>query len=96
MALCKQLSFVGTTEVKTEHGVLKQGETSVSLNAYIRVEEVRTSKSEAIAVVSMSDGSARLVMTTPVVVSIEVPKNTIAQAYDALKQMPLFAGAEDC
>lgn len=96
MALRKQLSFNGATETKTEYGVLKQGATSVSLNAYIKVEEVKASKSEAIAVISMTDGSARLIMTTPFTASIDVPKNTIAQAYDAIKQMPLFAGATDC
>jgi hypothetical protein len=97
MALRKQLNFTGVTEVKTEHGVLTQGSTTVGLNAYIKVEEVKASKSDAIAVVSMTDGDKRLVMTTQFAASFDAgAKNTIAQAYDALKQMPLFVGAEDC
>ena len=96
MALLKQLNFDGVTEVKTDHGVLRQGDTTVSLNAYIKVEEVKASKSEAIATISMTDGNKRLVMTTPFAASVDTPKNTIAQAYEALKQMPMFAGATDC
>lgn len=97
MALRKQLNFTGVTEVKTEHGILTQGSTTVGLNAYIKVEEVKASKADAIAVVSMTDGAKRLVMTTPFTASVaDGAKNTIAQAYDALKQMPLFVGAEDC
>jgi hypothetical protein len=97
MALRKQLNFNGVTEVKTEHGVLTQGSTTVGLNAYIKIEEVKASKADAVAVVSMSDGDKRLVMTTPFTPSVENgAKNIIAQAYDALKQMPMFVGAEDC
>ena len=97
MALRKQLNFNGMTEVKTEHGILKQGDTTVSLNAYIKVDEVKASKSDAIAVVSMTDGTKQLVMTTPFTASVDNgAKNIIAQAYDALKQMPMFFGAEDC
>lgn len=97
MALRKQLNFNGVTEVKTEYGVLAQGDTNVSLNAYIKVEEVKASKIEAIATVSMTDGAKQLVMTTSFTASVaDGSKNIIAQAYDALKQMPLFAGAFNC
>jgi hypothetical protein len=97
MALRKQLNFTGVAEVLTAHGVLNQGDTTVSLNAYIKVEEVKASKAEAIAVVSITDGDKRLMMTTPFTASVEDgAKNIIAQAYNALKQMPLFVGAKDC
>jgi hypothetical protein len=97
MALRKQLTFSGVTEVKTDYGVLTQGATSLTLNAYIKVEEARMSKGDALAVVSFTDGTARLTMTTPFTASVDDgAKNVIAQAYEALKQMPMFAGAEDC
>lgn len=97
MALRKQFNFNGVAEVKTDHGVIKQDNTIVVINAYIKVDEVKTSKLEAIAVVSMTDGEKRLVMTTPFVPSTQDgAKNIIAQAYDSLKQMPMFADAVDC
>lgn len=97
MALRKQLTFSGVTEVKTEHGVISDTNTEINLDAYVKVEEVKTSKNSAIVTVSLTDASKRLVMTTPFTPSVEIgAKNIIAQAYDALKQMPLLAGASDC
>lgn len=97
MALRKQLTFSGVTEVKTEHGVISEADTQTHLNAYIKVDEVRTSKNSAIVTISLTDANKRLVMTTTFAPSVEIgAKNIIAQAYDSLKQMPLFSGAEDC
>lgn len=97
MALRKKLSFSGVTEIKTEYGVISESNAEVHLDAYIKVEEVKTSKNSAIVTVSLTDANKRLVMTTPFTPSVEIgAKNIIAQAYDALKQMPLFVGAEDC
>ncbi len=97
MALRKQLSFSGETEIKTQYGIVLEANTTVELDAYIKVEEIKTSKTSAFVTVSMTDGDKKLVMTTPFTPSVEAgAKNIIAQAYDALKQMSLFVDAHDC
>jgi hypothetical protein len=97
MALRKQISFSGVSTIKTDLGVLTQKNTSVTLNAYIKIEEVKSSKSDAVAIISMTDGDAKIVISTPFIPSVkDNSKNIIAQAYDAIKQMPMFANAEDC
>lgn len=95
MALRRSFSIKGVARIATEYGDIEQANTFVVLNAYIKVEEVKASKSEALAFVSMTDGTKRIAKTVLFEPTMD-GGNFIAQAYEHLKTLPEFEGATDC
>lgn len=97
MALRKKFTFTGNAKIKTDYGVVEESNLIVALNAYIKVEEVKASKASALAIISMIDGDKKLTTTADFVPSVEDgAKNIIAQAYEAIKKLPMFENATDC
>lgn len=74
----------------------KQYEDNVSFaDAYIKVESVNGGKSGAFCTVTASDGVKTISKSYEFTPSMD-GKNFIAQAYEYLKTLPEFAGAQDC
>ena len=63
MALKKTISINGTVNVMTEHGPIPDGQKIVSLNCYIKVENVTSTKSVANAVVKFTDNNRSISKT---------------------------------
>jgi hypothetical protein len=87
MAFKKQISLLDNFDILVNLGI-----------SYIRVEKVDASKLSATAAVSFNNENASKNFATKFYVF--VPKldgtNFIEQAYEHLKTLPEFDGAEDC
>lgn len=95
MALSKKLIFVGRSFIETPVGRLDAGENTVEMNAYIKVERVNASKESASADVSFAEGDKSTSSSYTFTPNLD-GGNFIKQAYDYLKTLPEFAGAQDC
>jgi hypothetical protein len=95
MALRKIISFDGVVSVMTEHGPIPDGRKSVSLNAYVKVESVSANKNLAQAMVSFTDSAKAITKSYSFTPNMD-GENFIKQAYDHLKILPEFSGAENC
>lgn len=96
MALRKQISLEGKGFVQTEFGLIEtSSDASVQMNAYIKVETVSGTKSDASANVSFADGNKQFLKTYKFNVDLD-GANYIAQAYKHLKTLSEFEGAVDC
>ncbi len=95
MALRKIISLNGKCFVQTEFGLIETSESSIQMNAYVKVETVSGTKSEASANVSFADGIKKFIKTYNFQVDLD-GKNYIAQAYEHLKSLPEFENATDC
>lgn len=100
MALTKSLNITGRLILRTNAGeiVLNQSEEKTFPNTYIKVTSANLTKDTLVATVTTyqeKDGPVleELAVTLPYDILSGV--NAIAQAYNALKQLPEFAGAED-
>ena len=95
MALTKTIALTNDVSVSVG-GVSIQTTASASAAAYIKVERVDSNKSSAIAYVSYSGDTVSGNETFEFEPNLELHKNFIAQAYEHLKTLPEFAGAQDC
>jgi hypothetical protein len=95
MALSKILTFSGRSFVDTPIGRLDNGQTIVTMNAYIKVERVNASKDSASADVSFTENDKKTSSSYTFTPSLD-GDNFIKQAYQHLKTLPEFAGATDC
>lgn len=99
MALKKAITVTGTGLVSGQGMVVNTGPATVTTSPlYIKVEKVSGGKESVRANVSYSDMQTKDKMTDKTFDF--APKmdgsNFIAQAYEHLKSLPEFAGAEDC
>jgi len=99
MALKKSMTLSGKSTIKTEFGIYRAGDSSVSLDdCYIKVEEVSGTKQQVNFSVSFDaaneTGLYRKYSFVPALA--DESKNFIAQAYEYLKTLPEFDGAVDC
>lgn len=95
MALSKTLTFSGRSFIETPVGRLDSGSSSVVMNAYIKVDRVSASKDSASADVSFTEGEKKTSSSYTFKPNLD-GGNFIKQAYDHLKTLPEFAGAQDC
>jgi len=97
MALRKIITLEGKVVVQTAMGNIEEGTRSVSFPAYIKVVSVNGTKNEISAIVSFTSEDKNLFKQYQVPVSIEPSSsNFITQAYEYLKTLPEFSGAENC
>jgi hypothetical protein len=95
MALRKQIITKGFMVANTCFGPIPKGEQDVVFDAYIKVESVRSDKTQMSASVKIQSDSNSFYKEYLVPVNLD-GKNFIAQAYEHLKTLPEFAGATDC
>ena len=95
MALRKKITVTGDTMIYTPFGVVNIGESSVTVNAYIKVKSVQGSKETATAAVEFSDGQTALQKQFVFAPNLDGP-NFIKQAYEHIKTLSEFDGAVDC
>lgn len=94
MALRKTLTVTAQSLLKAQSAVISSEEKTISIDAYIKVVAVGGDKHEANAEVSLSDGHTKLIENYSFSVDLDGP-NFIKQAYDHLKTLDRFSGAED-
>lgn len=95
MAIRKIISIKGSEVLKTSLGEFLIGEKEIEKSCYVKVESVNATKSDAAAVVSYTSDIGKMQSVFKFQISLE-GKNFIAQAYEHLKTLPEFVGAEDC
>jgi len=95
MALKKSVSFEGYGTITSKNGTIRTGLASAQMNCYIKVLFVNATKDKASACVSFKDGENEFQKNYDFTVNLE-GGNFIKQAYDHLKSLPEFAGAQDC
>jgi len=95
VALKKTFIFIGQSQINGDfwNGVSEKKE--VVADCYIKVMSVTGFKDSASAQVSFASSKANGLKTYSFVPNMD-GKNFIAQAYEHLKTLPEFAGAEDC
>lgn len=71
------------------------GDHPVNVELYVKVNLVEATKENGVAHLLVLAGSAAQMQRQDFKISLD-GKNFIAQAYDHLKTLPEFAGAEDC
>jgi hypothetical protein len=97
MALRKIIEAEGKSIIQTSIGNIENGTQRVSFSAYVKVTNISGNKTEIVANVSFKGDSQQFNKQYQLPVFIDSgAKNFIAQAYDQLKLLPEFAGAEDC
>jgi hydroxymethylpyrimidine/phosphomethylpyrimidine kinase len=99
MAIKKALVIKGMGYVAFENKYFEMGESSVTTTPlYIKVESVTGSKNKAQAFTSFTDElkNQQMFEKSFVFTPNMDGANFIAQAYEYLKTLPEFAGAEDC
>jgi hypothetical protein len=87
MALIKSITLINNFE-----------EESFFKNAYLRVTRVNSTKSEAtieLCYCKNNESSPLIIRYFPFAIDLDGP-NPIKQAYEHLKTLPEFEGAEDC
>lgn len=94
MALRKTITISGEGKIQTASGPISAGASSVNIDAYIKVVAVGGTKDEASAEVLLSDDAVRITEHYVFPVDLEGP-NFIKQAYEHLKTLDRFSGAED-
>lgn len=95
MALKQTINLTGRNIIATSAGTIDMGETSLEMDAYIKVEAVEATKQSAKATVTYKDGDKFITKYFSFVPNLE-ETNFIKQAYEYLKTLPEFSGAVDC
>ena len=97
MALQKVVQISGESVLRTDFGFVSNGEKTIDVPMYIKVQSVQGDKSNVAALVVYSSEKCTFQKTfsVPVVVD-ENSQNFIKQAYEHLKTLPEFAGAANC
>jgi hypothetical protein len=96
MALSKKITIQGTQYIETPTGKLPVGETSIEVDAYIRVNNVIAKKPLSFIDVETKTGDVGRMETYSFEADLsDGAKNHIKQAYEHLKTLPEFAGAAD-
>ena len=97
MALKKLILVEGSSTVQTPYGSFDDGRKNVSIDAYIKVVEITSTKEQAVAKVVFSNDKVKFEKSYVAPVSVSIgAKNFIAQVYEHLKTLEEFAGATDC
>jgi hypothetical protein len=97
MALRKIIEAEGQAFIQTPFGAIENGTQRVSFSAYVKVTSISGNKSQVKADVHFSGDVAQFTKQYQVPVSVETGSpNFIEQTYKHLKNLPEFAGAEDC
>lgn len=94
MALRKTITISGESTIQTANGPISAGQSSVNIDAYIKVVSVGGTKDSASAEVSISGNGAKITEHYEFPVNLDGP-NFIKQAYEHLKTLDRFSGAED-
>lgn len=95
MAIRKIISIKGSEVLKTSFGEFLLQDKEIEKSCYIKVESVNSTKTNASAVVSYTSDIGKMQQVFKFQVTLD-GKNFIAQAYEHLKTLPEFVGAEDC
>lgn len=97
MALKKIINISGKVTIQTPMGSIEDGEKTIVLLTYIKVNSISGTKNEVNALVSFTSDEKSFFnqYQVPVSVTSDSP-NFIAQVYEHLKTLPEFAGAENC
>ena len=97
MALQKIIQISGESVLRTDFGLVSNGEKTIDVPMYIKVQSIQGDKNNVTAFVLYSSNKCTFEKTfsVPVVVD-ETSQNFIKQAYEHLKTLPEFANAEDC
>jgi hypothetical protein len=97
MALRKLIIVEGSSTVQTPYGSFDDGRKNVSIDAYIKVVEITSTKQQAVAKVVFSNDQIKFEKSYVVPVSVSnSSKNFIAQVYEQLKKLEEFSDADDC
>jgi hypothetical protein len=97
MALQKVVQISGESVLRTDFGFVSNGEKTIDVPMYIKVQSVQGDKSNVTALVVYSSEKCTFQKTFSVPVSVESDaSNFIKQAYEHLKTLPEFAGAANC
>ncbi len=95
MALQQLIQISGKTVLQAEKVTLPAPDHTADFNAYIKVEQVLSTKTDAIALVTFKDGDYVFERSYTFTVNLD-GDNVIKQAYLYLKTLPEFAEATDC
>lgn len=97
MALSKKITVQGTQYIETPTGKLPVGETSVEMDAYIRVNNVIAKKPVSFIDVEVKTGDVGRMEQYQFEADLSAgAENHIRQAYKHLKTLPEFENAVDC
>jgi hypothetical protein len=99
MALTKDIQFSGAASITSNGATCHVDEMTATFEGcYIRVGSVSSSKTEATAVVSFLESEGGKLLYEQIYgFAIDLAgDNPIKQAYEHLKTLPEFEGAEDC
>jgi hypothetical protein len=97
MALRKIIEAEGKVIIQSPFGVIENGTQQVSFSAYVKVAFITGDKNQITANVHFAGDVAQFTKQYQVPVSVKAgAPNFIEQAYEHLKTLPEFAGAEDC
>jgi hypothetical protein len=97
MALQKVVQISGESVLRTDFGFVSNGEKTIDVPMYIKVQSVQGDKSNVTALVLYTSEKCTFQKTFSVPVSVdETAENFIKQSYLYLKTLPEFAGATNC
>lgn len=97
MALQKIVQISGESVLRTDFGIVSNGEKTIDVPMYIKVKNIQGDKNTVVASVLYSSDKCIFEKTfsVPVVVN-QTSQNFIKQIYEHLKTLPEFANAMDC
>lgn len=95
MALNSKFNFFGKLKLHTQNGVVDIENKTLSLDCYIKVQNVKADKENAVADVIFKSGESLFTNFYKFPLDL-IGGNPIKQAYEHLKTLPEFAGATDC
>jgi hypothetical protein len=96
MALSKTITLSGNSFLVVDLLNINLGQSEKTLeDCYIKVASVESDKAMGLAQVAFCAGETSFARSYPFTVDLEGP-NFIKQAYEHLKTLPEFEGAEDC
>ena len=97
MALRKIIEVEGKSIIQTPMAIIENGIQRLSFSAYVKVASISGNKTQVNASVHFAGDTAEFTKQYQIPVSVEVGSpNFIEQVYKHLKNLPEFAGAEDC
>ena len=97
MALQKLIQTEGDSYIETPFGIVKNGNQKITFSVYVKVTNITGSKTQLNAEVLFKSDSYKFTKNYIFNPSVNLGSaNFIAQAYEHLKTLPEFDGAEDC
>jgi hypothetical protein len=97
MALRKNIEFKGQSIIHSAMGLIDMGNETVELNVYIKISAIDGDKENINATVAFIYKQSHFNKSYAIPVSVDDGSNNfIKQAYEHLKTLPEFSGAEDC